>query len=245
MTQPGDAHPEAGSSRAAGHVRQRALGATLLAGRGEPVTLVLVRHGQTEMTAARVYAGGDGPGASLSGRGRTEAARAADLVRRIGREAWPDLPAATVVLSSSMLRTQETAAAIGRRIGARVGIDDSFAECRFGAWEGLSAEEIGQRWPGEPWRWHRDATVRAVGGESQEDVAQRFRDAVRRLLAEHAGQTVAIATHTVTIRAGVGSLAGLEPAAWSMVRVPPASVTIVRVWPDSHELTVLACPSDL
>lgn len=225
--------------------RERALGATLLAGHGEPVNLVLVRHGQTAMTAARAYAGGDGPGARLSARGQTEAARAADLIHRIGREAWRDLPPASAVLSSSMLRAQETAASIGRRIGASVRVDDAFAECRFGAWEGLSAEEIAERWPEEPWRWHRDPTVRAAGGESQADVAERFLAALPGLLAEYAGRTVAIATHTVTIRSGVGALTGLDPQGWSKVRVPPASLTIVRLWRDGYELTALACPSDL
>ncbi len=114
----------------------RALGAAMRFGQGEPVTLVLVRHGQTDATVARAYAGGDTPGASLNARGRTEAARAADLVRRIGSELWPDLPPVSGVFSSSMLRTQQTAAAIGRRLGLRVEIDDTYAECRFGDWEG-------------------------------------------------------------------------------------------------------------
>lgn len=221
---------------------QRALGATLLPGTGDPVTVVLLRHGQTDATAARTYAGGDGPGASLNARGRTEAAQVADLVHRIGRDLWPDLPTATAVLSSSMLRAQQTAAAVGRRLGRRVEVDDAFAECRFGEWEGLTASEIGLRWPGEPYRWLVDPTIAAAGGESMTEVARRFRSGVSRLVRDHAGHTVVVSTHTVTIRAGVGSTIGMAPAGWSRLRVPPASLTVVRVWPDGYELTAFACP---
>lgn len=224
---------------------ERALGAALHVGGGSPMTLVLVRHGQTDMTLARCYAGGDVPGVGLNGGGRIEAARAADLVHRIGRDAWPDLPRGAAVLSSSMLRARQTAAAIGRRLGLGVEVDDAFAECRFGAWEGLTAAEIEEHWPGALRRWHEDPDVRAAGGESQADVAARMRAAAVALLPDHAGRTVVVATHTVVIRAGVGSLTGMAPQAWSSIRVPPASLTILRLWPDGHELTVLGCPSDL
>lgn len=223
----------------------RALGATMRFGAGEPLTVVLVRHGQTDMTAARAFAGGDGPGASLNARGRTEAARAADLVRRIGGDAWPDLPPVSAVFSSSMLRTQQTAGAIGRRVGVRVEIDDAFAECRFGEWEGLTAAEIEERWPGALHRWYADPAERAVGGESMRDVAERVRRGVDDLARRYAGRTVAVSTHTIAVRAGIGSVTGMAPGAWSSLRVPPASLTILRLWPDGHEVTALGCPSDL
>lgn len=223
----------------------RALGATLLAGAGDPLTLVLVRHGQTDATVARTYAGGDGPGAPLNARGRTEAARVADLVHRIGRQGWPDLPTPSVVVSSSMLRAGQTAAAIGRRLGVRVEVDDAFAEARFGDWEGLTADQIAATWPGQPASWLQDPDVTAAGGESMADVAHRVSAAARRLVQEQAGRTVVVTTHTVAIRAGIGALVGLDPAGWSRLRVPPASVSILRLWPDGHELTALGCPSDL
>lgn len=222
-----------------------ALGSALHMDVGDPVTVVLVRHGQTDMTAARAYAGGGEPGVGLNAKGRTEAARAADLVNRIGREVWPDLPVPSVLLSSSMLRAQQTAAAIGRRLGVRAHIDDAFEELRFGDWEGLTAPEIEARWPGQLRRWHRDPAMRALGGESMRDVAVRAHGAIMRLLDDHAGKTVVVATHTITIRAGVGSVAGLDPGSWPTLRVPPASLSIMRLWPEGHELTVLGCPSDL
>ena len=237
---PGQPGPRAAAPRT-----PRALGSAIHLSDVDPVTVVLVRHGQTDMTAARTYAGGGEPGAELNAKGRTEAARAADLVHRIGSEAWPDLPRPSAVVSSTMLRSQQTAVAVGRRIGARVEFDDAFEEIRFGEWEGLTAPEIEARWPGQLSRWHRDPGMPALGGESMHDVAKRVGAAIRRLVQTHAGRTVVVATHTIVIRAGVGSLTRLEPSSWPMLRVPPASLTILRLWPDAHELTVLGCPSDL
>lgn len=212
---------------------------------GLGTTIVLVRHGQTETTARRAYAGGDTPGAPLSTRGRTEAARAADLVARVGRDAWPDVPPASAVVSSSMLRTQQTAAAIGRRIGARVEIDDAFAEVRFGAWDGITPTEIEERWPGHLLRWLREPDVAAPGGESMRAVGARVSEGLDRLAASNREKTVVVVVHTIVIRTAVGTMFGLRDDRWHTLRVPPASVTILRLWRDARELTVLGCPSDL
>jgi probable phosphoglycerate mutase len=220
-------------------------GAAMHTGADEPATFVLVRHGQTDATAARAYAGGDVPGAPLNARGRTEAARAADLVARIGREVWPDLARPTGVVSSSTLRTQQTAAAIARRLGVRVDLDDAFAECRFGAWEGLTPAQVEERWPGTLQRWLRDPSRKAPGGESMHDVAARVQAGLARLRRDLAGRTVVVVTHTIAIRAGVGATIGVAPDAWYGLRVPPASLTVVRLWREAHELTVLGCPSEL
>ncbi|MFH5823360.1 hypothetical protein [Georgenia sp. AZ-5] len=44
----------------------------------------------------------------------------------------------------------------------------------------------------------------------------------------------------------------MAPGHWSAVRIPPASVTVVRVWPEIDDdgllvgdLTVVGCPSEL
>src|SRR5690606_6807897 len=86
----------------------RPSGAALRFDRAEPVTVVLVRHGETVMTAARQYSGSDVAGPPLTAAGRTQAARAADLVHAVGRRRWPDLPDVRRVLASPLVRAQET-----------------------------------------------------------------------------------------------------------------------------------------
>ncbi|MFB8229588.1 bifunctional RNase H/acid phosphatase [Cellulosimicrobium sp. NPDC055967] len=216
------------------------------------LTVVLVRHGQTPLTVAGAFSGSSVPGPSLTARGRTQAAQAADLVFRIGRQAWPDLPRPTAIVASPMVRAQETARAVGRRLGVHVTTDDRFAEVDFGEWEGLTAAEIDAAWPGRLHAWHTTGTTAAPGGESYADVGARvwhgLQDLVDTLLpgAGPAGRTTVVVGHAVQVRAAIGTALGAPPSQWSRVRVPPASVSILRLWADgTSELTAQGVLSDL
>ncbi|WP_426308922.1 bifunctional RNase H/acid phosphatase [Cellulosimicrobium sp. E-16] len=228
------------------------------------LTVVLVRHGQTPLTVAVAFSGSSVPGPSLTARGRTQAAQAADLVFRVGRQAWPDLPRPTAIVASPMVRAQETARAVGRRLGVHVTTDDRFAEVDFGEWEGLTAAEVDAAWPGRLHAWHTTGTTAAPGGESYADVGARVWHGLQHLVetllpatatatgagtgagAAPAGRTAVVVGHAVQVRAAIGTAIGAPPSQWSRVRVPPASVSILRLWADgTSELTAQGVPSDL
>lgn len=210
----------------------------------QPVTVVLVRHGETPLTVSRAYSGSSVPGPGLTERGREQVARAAELVYRIGRDMWGDVPDPSELIASPMVRAQETAQVIGRRLGLPVRTEPLFAECDFGQWEGLTAAEIEGGWPGELRRWHDDAGFRAPGGESIEDVGARMRAGLEALRVGGVGRTVVVATHSVSVRAAVGVAIGASPSAWGRIRVAPASVSIIRLWSDgASEVTVVGAPS--
>ncbi|WP_170180927.1 histidine phosphatase family protein [Antribacter gilvus] len=229
------------------HVRP--LGAVTRFDDALPLTVVLVRHGVTPMTEARGYSGSDVPGPPLSQRGRTQAAQAADALFRTGRgrgrRLWPDLPRATAIVASPLVRTRETAAAIGRRLGLPVTTDDRFAECRFGEWEGLTGVEIEQRWPGELALWHSTGTYAPPGGESYTQCGLRVWDGLTALADGGAGRTVVVVGHAVQIRTAVGLAYGAPASHWSRLRVPPASLSVLRLWSDgTSEVTVAGYPTD-
>lgn len=231
----------------------RASGTPLPRAVGSPVTVVLVRHGVTALTESGHYSGGDTPGPPLSPLGREQAARAGALVSRLGADLWADLPVPSVLVPSPMVRTRETADALGAALGLiPAEPDDRFAECRFGEWDGLSVEQIESGWPGELLRWATEADHRPPGGESLRDVGARVARGLRALAAAHTGETVVVAAHTVVVRAAVGLVGRVAADHWSAVRIPPASVTVVRVWPQVDaagrlvgDLTVVGCPSEV
>jgi probable phosphoglycerate mutase len=209
------------------------------------LTVVLVRHGETPLTAAGAYSGGGVPGPSLSTRGRTQAAQAADAVFRVGRDLWPDVPRVRDLVASPMVRTQETAAAIGRRVGRRVRTDPRFAECVFGEWEGLTALEIEARYPGELALWHTTGTYAAPEGESYAQLGARVWDGLEDLLADGVGRTVVVVGHAAMIRTAVGLAMGSPPSRWSRLRIPPCSLSVLRLWRDgSAEVTTVGFPTD-
>lgn len=214
-------------------------------------TVVLVRHGETPMTEARASCGGALPGPSLTTRGRTQAARAADAVFRLGKDLWPGLPRAGALVASPTARTLETAAAVGRRIGQHVRPDGRFTECDFGAWEGLTPEQITADWPRERAAWSA-GTDPAPGGESYVQVGARAWDGVRDVVTA-ADPTVAtvVVAHVVVVRALVGRALDAPASSWRRLHVPPASLTVLRFGlgddgePVLAELTAAGFPTDV
>ncbi|AEG44623.1 bifunctional RNase H/acid phosphatase [Isoptericola variabilis] len=209
------------------------------------LSVVLVRHGETHLTVAGAYSGGGVPGPALTTRGRTQAAQAADAVFRVGRDLWPDLPRVTDLVASPTVRTQETAAAVGRRIGQHVRTEQRFAECVFGEWEGLTALEIEERAPGELALWHSTGTFAPPGGESYAQLGARVWSGLEDLLDGGVGRTVAVVGHAAMIRTAVGQAIGAPPSHWSRLRIPPCSLTVLRLWADgASEVTTVGFPTD-
>lgn len=208
------------------------------------MTVVLVRHGQTAMTVSRGYSGSSEPGPPLDEHGRRQAAAAAALVDRVGRDLWGDVEYPTEVVASPMVRTQETAGVVAAHLGLAVRVDAAFQEADFGQWQGLTAHEIEDRWPGVLEPWHTTGRVRPPGGESIADVGDRLRRGLDGL--RHGGpRTVVVVSHAVAIRAALGVTMGADPGTWSQLRVAPASVSIVRLFSDRHdEIAVAGAPSE-
>jgi probable phosphoglycerate mutase len=214
----------------------------------------------TPLTEAGVGSGSDVQGPALSARGRLQAAQAADAVFRIGRAArtgagssggmrggglWPDLPRPTALVASPAVRAQETAAAIGRRLGLHVSTDDRFAEFRFGQWEGRTVPEIEQEWPGDLTRWRSTGTFEPPGGESYAQLGVRVWDGLAELLAGGVDRTVVVVGHAGQIRTAVGQAFGAPAGSWSRLRIPPASLSVLRLWADgTAEVTAVGVPTD-
>lgn len=190
---------------------------------GPPTTLHVVRHGQTPMTAARRFSGGGVPGPSLDDTGRDQAARAADLLSASG---------AVAVVCSPMVRTRETADVIGRRLGLTPTVDEAWRECEFGAWEGLTLQEIGERYPGALADWYGATALSPPGGESLDDVVPRVSAARDALLAAHPGQPVVVVTHSIPMRTLTRLALGAPAESLFRLLPSPGSVTELQYYAD-------------
>jgi ribonuclease H / adenosylcobalamin/alpha-ribazole phosphatase len=155
-----------------------------------PTTTVLVRHGQTALSAERRFAGrGDYP---LTELGRKQAAAvAARLAERGGIE---------LIVTSPLGRARRTAEAVAERLSVAMTVDDDLAETDFGSWEGLTFAEVSERWPAEMKSWLADAEAAPPGGESFTAVGRRVDAALDRLVTAHDGRTVAVVSHVTPIK---------------------------------------------
>jgi broad specificity phosphatase PhoE len=140
------------------------------------LTVLLTRHGHTVRSEPEQYLG-QRVGASLSERGRRDVAALAD---RLG-----GIPIDRIV-SSPLARAIESAQIIA---GNRpVETDARLTELDYGAWEGLTIEEIERRFPGEYELYDAHPALHHVGGgESGEQVAARVGALIDDLLAWWAG----------------------------------------------------------
>jgi probable phosphoglycerate mutase len=216
---------------------------------GEPVTLVVARHGRTADTERGVFAGLGGADPPLSPAGEADAARLAAALSRLGTDASPvpGVPPVQAVVASPMLRTQGTARVVADRLGLGVATDEGWAEMRFGGWDGLTYAEIARRDPQALAAWWGDASSAPPGGESFDALALRVRAARERAVAAHPGESVAVLSHGGPVRVLVrDALEGGTAVLWRL-RVTPCALTVIRHWPDGgvEVVTVNATPADL
>ncbi len=118
------------------------------------------------------------------------------------------------IVTSDLSRARATADALAKLVDLEVETDPRLRERCFGDWEGLTIDEIRDRWPEqyEVWRAHGDP--QRTGAETRAQVAERVASAV----AEHAetvaaDQTLVVVAHGSAINLGVARLLGLE-AGW-------------------------------
>jgi probable phosphoglycerate mutase len=180
-----------------------------------------------------------------------QAAKAADAVYRVGRETWTSLAPVTRILASPMRRAQDTAEALGRRLGVRVETDERAREVHFGEWEGLSAQQALER-DGDAIRRWDEGVERAPGGESLGDVVARMAVFLSELAHEHARacaeddvpRSTAVVSHSVAIKSVVAAAMGFAPATVAKIWPTPASLTLLqlRVTPEGaiHDGHLLA-----
>lgn len=170
--------------------------------------LVAWRHGLTDDNlAGRVQGQVDIP---LNQTGRRQAAAAARGLAQLapGR-----------IVASPLSRAQATAVALAGLTGLPVETDEDLRERAFGAWEGLTREEIEARWPQEYRRWRAGADPVGVDVETRGATAQRVGGALARLTAqEHGDGPLVVVAHGAAITLGVTWLLGLDPSAWFGLR---------------------------
>jgi broad specificity phosphatase PhoE len=190
--------------------------------RGEPTRLLLLRHGQTELSVQRRYSGRGNPELTDTGRRQADAA-ARYLAGRGGIAA---------VITSPLQRAYDTAAAAAKALGLDVAVDEDLIETDFGAWEGKTFLEAAEHDPDLHGRWLRDTILRPPGGESFDDVAHRIRRAQDRIVAAHPGETVLLVSHVTPIKTLLRLALDAGPSILHRLHLDLASLSIAEFYPD-------------
>ncbi|MCI8536414.1 MAG: histidine phosphatase family protein [Hungatella sp.] len=152
------------------------------------MNLYLIRHGQTDWNVAgKIQGSTDIP---LNDMGKRQAGCLAK-----GMESRP----VTKVYTSKLKRAYETGYAIAESQKVPVEQIPGLEEVGYGVWEGLTTNEIAEKYPKELEQWYLSPVdVAPPQGESQTEVYERCGKAIDRIMAEAKGD-VAIVSHGATV----------------------------------------------
>ncbi|MFI6711661.1 histidine phosphatase family protein [Nonomuraea sp. NPDC050478] len=183
-------------------------------------TLLLARHGLTDLTGP-VLAGRT-PGVHLSDAGRAQAAALAERIAGVRLDA---------IVSSPLERCRETAEAVAAGRGLPVETDERLLECDYGDWTGRELKELAKDplWPVV--QAHPSAAV-FPGGEAMTAMQHRAVAAIRgwnRRLGEKA--VYLACSHGDVIKAIVADALGLHLDQFQRITADPAALTVIRYAP--------------
>ncbi|MFC5828535.1 MSMEG_4193 family putative phosphomutase [Nonomuraea insulae] len=183
-------------------------------------TLLLARHGLTDLTGP-VLAGRT-PGVHLSEAGRAQAAALAGRVAGVRLDA---------IVSSPLERCRETAQAVAQGRELEVRIEDRFIECGYGEWTGKPLKELAKDPLWQVVQAHPSA-VTFPEGESLSEMQHRAVSAVREWN-QHLGEKAVylVCSHGDVIKAIVADALGLHLDQFQRITADPAALTVIRYTP--------------
>lgn len=193
----------------------------------------VIRHGETDFSRERRFAGARDVPLSARGRLQSEAVAAALAAEPLA-----------AVYTSPLERARASAELIAKPHGLEPRIAPVFREMAFGQWEGLLHDELAARLPSDATAWRERPHLAAPpGGERLADVAARAGEGIAQLRESHAGATVALVTHAIVTRLIVLQALGLGPERLWSVDASPAGITEIEyqgAWVTMHRMNTLA-----
>jgi probable phosphoglycerate mutase len=160
--------------------------------------IIFTRSGETEWNRLGRWQGW--VASPLNAHGRHQVGKLANFLRNIG---------IGVIYASDLKRAQDTVAVMTEKIPVPVHYDERLRERSIGHWQGMTPDELRTWYPDEFQALLADMQgYRIPGGESLDDVYARMKAAFDAIVAADAAETVAVISHTVSIRALLSGLLG-------------------------------------
>jgi probable phosphoglycerate mutase len=160
-----------------------------------PVNIYVARHGETTWNAVGRYQGRLETPLSPLGQAQAQALAGALVDKGLER-----------IISSPLKRCMQTALAVSIATGVPIEEEPLLLEIAHGTWEGRYRDEIAQNDPQtyRTWREHPQ-DVRFQGGESLNDVLQRWRAFVEKF---DPRENTLLVTHDIVVRIALLERAG-------------------------------------
>ena len=194
-------------------------------------TIIMVRHGQSESNVLKTFTGQlDAP---LTQIGQQQARLMAEYLDKYHVDK---------IYASSLQRAVDTADAIAKRQNCSMVACDAIKEIYSGCWQGLTFDEIAEKYPQTYQVWRTDiGNATPEGGETCAQIYDRVTTFFQKLLTE-SEETVCLVCHAIPIRMMESYIKGSSVAAAQEISwVPNASVTVYEFDGMFHEVERGTC----
>jgi alpha-ribazole phosphatase len=214
-------------------------------------TLYLVRHGETEGSETKRYKGSIDVPLSEKGIGqmkgssafikdhleKTTASRHLSYLKDIhastskGSSAYPADSRLMVVYCSDLSRAVRSAGIIAEPYGLKPVETPALRERSFGIWEGMTFNEIKEKYPAEFEAWAGNPLrYSPIEGESTLGVRDRILPSLNKILDSHEGENIAIVAHGGVNRIILCYFLGIPLENIFRVEQDYAAVNVIEIW---------------
>ena len=191
--------------------------------------LLLIRHGEVETRYHQKFGGQIDM--NLSPNGKLQAQKLARYLRGNTIDA---------IYASPMKRVQQTLAPTLKLKRLKQTQFDGLREIHFGDWTGLGWKEVEEQFGFAAHEWLEKIYANEVpNGEGQKEFSARVMPCLRKIIAKHRGENVAIFCHGGVIRMVLAILLNLKLPVTNQFDVEYASITQVALHPHLNEIELL------
>ena len=188
--------------------------------------IILARHGETEWNVAEVFRGQIDIALSENG------TRQAELL-----SAYLSTSKIEAIYSSPLKRAHKTAEIIARPHKLKINADPDLIDLDFGQWQGLSLEEVKEKYRDlyTTWLTHPEQVI-IPGGESLDDVAGRVTRLKNNIIERH-HNIVVIVGHRVVNKVMICAMLGLDNSHFWKIRQDTCGISILTCQDERFILT--------
>lgn len=196
--------------------------------------LYLVRHGETEWNKF----------SKIQGRTDTELSDAGIAQAKLlaGRLAGENID---FIYSSSLKRALKTAEIVAEYKRCEIVKSDDYHEICLGPWEGLTINEIKEKYS-EHFRAYKEdpANFKLPGAETFMDLTERTYNAILDIVERHKGSNILVVSHGTAIKAAIIRILGIDIINYTKFRVDNASISVIDLRDDRSDTPVVVCLND-
>jgi len=187
-------------------------------------TLYLIRHGATEGSEEKRYKGSiDVP---LSEKGIEQIRMTTEFIRATLGDS-----ALSAVYSSPLSRAFRSAGIMAAPFGLQPMVVSDLRERHFGIWEGMTLNEISEKYPDEFKAWACNPLEHSpLGGESTLQVRDRIMPAYEEIVLRHPDESIAIAGHGGVNRIVLCHVLGIPLEHIFRIEQDNAAVNIIKFY---------------